>query len=167
MADCAIAGLIVAMMGAIEPNKATPKRKQAKLSPRYARTHIFMRNEPLSPTVAPPPGPKFQPRRLYKFSPPVQPQPPADRAFPSKRCRKVTISRPNPVKNGKQPWNVVVGRKNQQHQDDGEADAETDFLGPLRQGPPPQPLEPVEQKVTAIEQRNREQVQEPDRDRNG
>src|SRR5215831_18111417 len=81
MADCAIAGLTVAMTGAIEPNKATPKRKQAKLSPRYARTHIFMRNEPLSPTVAPPLGHKFQPRRLYKLSPPVQPQPPCGSRF--------------------------------------------------------------------------------------
>src|SRR5215510_12610317 len=79
-ASCATAGA-ADMTGAIEQNKAPPKRRQAKLSPRYARTHIFMRNEPSSPTEAPPPGPKFQPRRLYKLSPPVQPLAPSGYRF--------------------------------------------------------------------------------------
>src|SRR5215469_10199784 len=165
-ADCAIAGVTVGMTGAIEANKAPPKRRQAKLSPRYARTHIFMRNEPSSPTDALPQGPHSQPRRLYKlFSPRFNRSPPADHAFPSKRCMKVTISRPNPVKNGEQPRNVVVGGENQQHQHDRKTDAEPDFLGALRERPPAQPLEAVEQKVAAIEQRDREQVQQPNRDR--
>src|SRR6266699_7250892 len=79
-AYCAIAG-VAGMTGAIEQSKAPPRRRQAKLSPRYARTYIFMRNEPSSPTVAPPPGPKFQPRRLYKLSPPVQSAAPCGSRF--------------------------------------------------------------------------------------
>ena len=39
------------------------------------------------------------------------------------------------------------------------------LLGAIRERPAAQRLDRVEQKVTAIEQRDREQVQQPDRDR--
>ena len=61
--------------------------------------------------------------------------------------------------------NVIKGCENHQHDDDGEADPEADLLRALGQRPAAQRLDGVEQKVSAIEQRNREEVQEADRDR--
>ena len=60
---------------------------------------------------------------------------------------------------------VIKDCKYHQHHDDRETDAKPNFLGPGGQRPAPGGLDPVEQKVTAIEQRDREQVQKPDRHR--
>ena len=61
--------------------------------------------------------------------------------------------------------NVIKCCKNHQHDDDRQADPEPDLLGPFGQRPAADRLDSIEQKVTAIEQRDREQVQKPDRDR--
>src|SRR5688572_18878933 len=60
---------------------------------------------------------------------------------------------------------VVPGGEQHQHDDDGKADAEADLLGSLAQGTANRRLDRIEQKVTPIEQGNREQVDEADRDR--
>ena len=60
---------------------------------------------------------------------------------------------------------VIKGCKNHQHQDDRQPDPESQFLGPLRQWPPADRLDGVEQKVTPIEQGDGKQVQQPYRDR--
>jgi hypothetical protein len=61
---------------------------------------------------------------------------------------------------------VIESCKYHQHQDDRETDTKADLLRPVRQWTPPQRFDGIEQKVTAIEQGNRKQVQEPDGDRN-
>ena len=60
---------------------------------------------------------------------------------------------------------VVPCREQHQHHDDGKPDAEPDLLGPVAQGAAAQRLDSVEQKVPAIEQRDREQVDQADRHR--
>ena len=60
---------------------------------------------------------------------------------------------------------VVKGCKNHQHHHERQTDPEAHFLGTLRQRLTPHRLDRVEQKVTAVEQRNREQVQQTYRDR--
>src|SRR5690242_9632803 len=84
--------------------------------------------------------------------------PPELSLFPQKVARQQRSG-------GGQPENVIKGCKNHQHHDDRQPDPEPDFLGPLRQRPAANRLDRVEQKVTAIEQRYREQVQEANRDR--
>ena len=58
---------------------------------------------------------------------------------------------------------VVVGGKHHQHQHQTEPDSEPHFLRPVRQRAPARGFNRIEQKMTAIEQRDREQVQQPDR----
>ena len=60
---------------------------------------------------------------------------------------------------------VVIGRKHHQHQHQTQPDSEPHFLGSLRQRPAANRLDRVEQKVTAVEQRHRKQVQQANRDR--
>ena len=60
---------------------------------------------------------------------------------------------------------IVVGREQHQHQHQREAETETVFLRPLGQRPAAHCLDEVEQKVSAIEQRYRKQVQQADRHR--
>src|SRR5262245_20046977 len=60
---------------------------------------------------------------------------------------------------------VVERRKYHQHYDNREADPEPHFLGSFRQGTPANRLDSVEQKVTAIQERYREEVEKPDRNR--
>src|SRR5690242_16200183 len=59
--------------------------------------------------------------------------------------------------------NVVKCCKNHQHHDDRQPDAQPQFLRALRQGPSPQRLDSIEQKVTAVEHGNREQIEQADR----
>ena len=61
--------------------------------------------------------------------------------------------------------NVIKGCKNHQHHDDRQPNSEPDFLRALRQWPAANRLDSIEQKVTAIEQRDREQVQQANRNR--
>ncbi len=55
--------------------------------------------------------------------------------------------------------NVIKGCKNHQHDDDCQANPEPDLLRPLGQRPAADCFDSIEQKVTAIEERDREQVQ--------
>src|SRR5258708_27177940 len=64
-----------------------------------------------------------------------------------------------------QVQNVVPGRHDHQHDDDGEADAESEFLCLFAQRAAPYGLDSIEQKVTSIEQWDREEIQEADADR--
>src|SRR5271168_179716 len=59
---------------------------------------------------------------------------------------------------------VIHRGKNHQHYDDCKADPESDLLSAFRQGSPAYRFDEIEQKMTSIEQRNREQVQQADRD---
>ena len=54
---------------------------------------------------------------------------------------------------------VIKGCKNHQHHDDRKANSEPNFLSALGQRPATNRLDTIEQKVTAIEERNRKQVQ--------
>ena len=60
---------------------------------------------------------------------------------------------------------VVESCKYHQHNNNREADAKADFLSAFRQWTPARRLDRVEQKVTSVEQRNREQIEEADRHR--
>src|SRR4051794_21764200 len=60
---------------------------------------------------------------------------------------------------------VVPGREQHQHDHDGEPDPEADLLRALAQRPAAHGLDGVEQQVAAVEKRDREQVDEADRDR--
>src|ERR1700685_703081 len=60
---------------------------------------------------------------------------------------------------------VIESCKYHQHQDDSEADAKAHFLGPLRQRTPANTFYHIEQKVTAIEERDGKEVQKPDGNR--
>ena len=62
------------------------------------------------------------------------------------------------------PLNVIKGCENHQHQDDRQPNPESDFLRLFGQRPASHRLNTIEQKVTAIEQRDRKQVQKADRD---
>ena len=55
--------------------------------------------------------------------------------------------------------NVIKGCKNHQHHDDRQPNPEPDFLRPLGQWPTANCLDRIEQKVTTVQQRDREQVQ--------
>src|SRR5580693_9088020 len=151
------------------PTKPTPRSKPARTSPRLTRTHISMRYAPL-PLMAAPSGGL-----------------PASISLAFIRLKililRVFLPRPTPLHNSPtpdlapasaSPWATSRGRqvnyvvescKYHQHQDDCEADPKPDLLGAFRQRPAAQGLDQIEQKVTAIEQRDREQVQKPDRHR--
>src|SRR4030088_903729 len=60
---------------------------------------------------------------------------------------------------------VIVSRKYHQHHNDREPNAKPDLLRSFRQGAATEGLNGVEQKVAAVEQRDRKQVQKPDRSR--
>ena len=60
----------------------------------------------------------------------------------------------------RQMQDVVIGGKHHQHQHQTQPDPEPHLLRPVRQGAPAHGLDRIEQKVTAIEQRHRKQVQQ-------
>src|SRR6476659_5046523 len=143
------------------PKKATPKSKPIATSPHLTRTHMPMRKAPLSPRAvqgsamlgalcakAQPSESSFpHPYPGLPLSPTLYPHPAA-----------VALRR-------RQVDNVIKRRKYHQHQHDRETDAETDLLGPLGERPAAHRFNPVEQKVTAIEERNGKEIEQPDRDR--
>ena len=59
---------------------------------------------------------------------------------------------------------VIKSCKYHQHDDDREPDTETDFLGTFGKRLAADSLDPIEQKVTAIEERDRKQVEKTNRD---
>jgi len=62
--------------------------------------------------------------------------------------------------------NVIERCIYHQHQHHREADAKAHFLRPFRQRAPANTLDQIEQKVSAIEERNGKQIQQADRNRN-
>src|SRR5271156_4740249 len=144
------------------PN-ATARSMPATTSPRLTRTHIFMRYAPLFPTWPPPTGgssqsPQLTPQSRDKLSHPeigagARPGPRVPQPLPQNGC---------PL--GRRQMNdVIKSCKYHQHKNNRETDAKTHFLRPFRQRTPANALDNIEQKVTAIEQRDREQVKKPDR----
>ena len=59
---------------------------------------------------------------------------------------------------------VIESCKYHQHDDDREPDTKTDLLGTFRKRSAPNSLDPIEQKVTAIQERDRKQIEQTDRD---
>src|SRR5438552_5199244 len=158
-AACAFAFPAMRTDMAALPKITPPRTTPAKVSPRNARHHSFMRNVPYFPSCRPF-GPDGRNRldACTRFFRQCNIDPRSIILF----CQGVARpqrSRPDPME---YPRNVVVGRENQQHQDDCKPDPELDLLGPLGKRPASHRLECVEQKVTPIEQRNRKQIEQPD-----
>src|SRR5262249_4534790 len=63
-----------------------------------------------------------------------------------------------PISQKLQVNQVIPGRENHQHQNESETNAEPDFLRALAERTPSDGLDAVEQKMTAIEHRYREQI---------
>src|SRR5690349_12141481 len=59
---------------------------------------------------------------------------------------------------------VIPGCKDHQHQHKSESDTEADFLRAFAQWPSPDGFDAVEQKMSSIEHRYREQIQQPNTD---
>src|SRR5579871_3973887 len=68
-----------------------------------------------------------------------------------------------PLSRSRQMQDVVIGRKHHQHQHKSKPDSEAHLLGAFGEQTTANSFHPIEQKVTAIEQRHRKQVQQPDR----
>src|SRR5215471_2060385 len=66
-----------------------------------------------------------------------------------------------PISQKLQVNQVIPGRENHQHQNESETNAEPDFLRALAERTPSDGLDAVEQKMTAIEHRYREQIEQP------
>src|SRR5215216_6646854 len=126
-------------------------------------TH-FHSNAPFSPSAADEKDVSTPPRtpRFYRVSVPVQPASPALSPLIPNSCRIIT-SRCRPL--GRDVNYVVECCENHQHYDERKPDAEPVFLRAIRQRTAANGLDRVEHKVTAIEQRYWEQVQENNRDR--
>src|ERR1043166_4570603 len=135
----------------------------AKVNPRNTRTRSLIRDLPYPllrrPVAAELGGIYGPPRLLAPFSPP------ANRNRPARSPFRVNALPDGHGSETGQMKDVVEGGKNHQQQHDREPDAEAVFLCALRQRTSADRLDRIEQKVAAIEQRNREQVEEPDRDR--
>src|SRR2546425_10771034 len=83
-------------------------------------------------------------------------------------CRAISFSfqdvahrqrHPNKASRCGQMQDVVIGGKYHQHEHQAQSDPEPHLLRPLRQGASAHRLDRIEQKMTAIEQRDREKVQ--------
>src|ERR1700680_1730039 len=61
---------------------------------------------------------------------------------------------------------IIARCEDHQHYNQRKADAKTDLLRVVRQRPASHDLDRVEQKMTAIQQRYRKEVEQADRDRN-
>src|SRR4051812_32707680 len=115
-------------------------------------TH-FHSNAPFSPSAVDEMFPPREGPRFYRVSASVQATaPPLFPLVPSS-CRIIT-SRCGPLR--RNVHNVVEGRKDHQHYNDGEADPKAIFLGAVRQRATANSLDRIEQKVSAVEQRHRE-----------
>src|SRR5262249_46023338 len=142
------------------PTMSPPTSKTATPSLRTAPAQSLMRTAPLfcSCRRPSPAAPKRLPTvRWY----PVSGSRETTSRSPLLICRQAVARRTRSRRHEAQ--DVVESGVGHQHQDDGEADAEAQFLGAFGQRPAADGLDPVEQKVTAIEQRDGEQIQQPDR----
>src|SRR3989442_5314750 len=135
----------------------TPARtKPRKASPRKNCAPRVIRNAPFFPFL-PPQRDRRNPKDPAStgFQLTCKPAPSRSFAFLQQRCRWTT-SRCGPVQN------VIVGCKDHQHDNYREPDPEANFLRPFRQRSASNRFNCIEQKVAAIEQRNRQQVNQTD-----
>src|ERR1041385_1464963 len=160
-AVCARAELTATRDAKPDPTTPPPRTKPAKASPR-TRTQSPMRDAPYPYSQSPlaaqiggicVPGTSFLPPFARQANLTVFPI-----AF-SDQC----VAR-SPRSQAGEMQNVVEGREYHYQQPNREADAEPDLLGTIRQCTAANCLDCIEQKVSAIEQRDREEVQQPDRD---
>ena len=143
------------------PNRYPPRTKQTA-SPRKTRTPTSIRHAPFRSHGRPRTESTLDGQALplvQRFRGMQTNYPSPSFPFPSNRCRSATIHEVARCRD------VIESCKDHQHDDDRQADPKTNFLGALRQGLAARRLDSVEQKVTAIEQRDREQVEQADRDR--
>src|SRR5215472_1518641 len=157
-AACARAGA----PSAADRATTAPRSKPAKTSPRVTRTHMPIRNAPFTPRGRPQwriSAPCLSSRAIefrllfWPFSVPHVDHPHGRPVVP--RFRALGCSQMN---------DVIKSCKYHQHDDDRQPDTETDFLGAFGKRPAANRLDRVEQKVTAIEERDRKQVEKTDRD---
>src|SRR5262252_3432107 len=148
---------------AADKARIPPRSKPATTSPRFTRTHMSMRKAPLTPRGRPQwrvSAPRFS-LRAIEFRLLVSPflLPPRRPSPPPSCCAQFRGL------GSRQMNDVIESCKYHQHDDDREPDAKTDLLGTFRKRPAAYGLDCVEQKVTAIQERDRKQVEEADRDR--
>src|SRR5712691_6137235 len=153
-----------------EPNTVPPRTTHTTASPRSIPTQRSIRYAPHLFSVGPPGDRRILPPGLYNLFP-------APQLFLADRITfwlQGVAGLPRPIMTGicerdrlpaEHPPNVIIGREQHQHEHDRKADAEPDLLGAIGQRPATSRLEAVEQKMTAVEQRDREQVEQADRDR--
>src|SRR6185295_502366 len=114
----------------MEPRIAPPTIRPATAIPPSNPTQTFMPKAPYFQVCRKCCSDPRNPRAtcVLGFGDPANHRGPAVRLLASMRCRTATVSRRGQVED------VVVGGENHQHQHDGEADPEADFLGALGQG---------------------------------
>src|SRR5262245_28132779 len=142
------------------PKITPPTSNTAMPTLRTTPAQSFMRTAPLFSSCRPPKPavPKQLPAaRLYRVSGRLRTTSDRPLLIYCQSVARRTRSRRHEAED------VVEGGIGHQHQDDGETDAEAEFLGAFRQRPAADGLDSIEQKVSAIEQRNRKQIQQPDR----
>src|SRR4029078_9071307 len=101
---------------------------------------------------------------LYRLSPMAQPKFPLRGPFTRKKLLLCNGLGPEPLQPG-HPRNIVISRKNHKHEHKGQAEAESYLLRAFGQRAATLRLNRIEQKMSAIEQRYWEEVQQADRDR--
>src|SRR5579863_4595084 len=149
--------LTAALPGAVcastapDPTPDTKARsKPATTSPRLTQTHIFIRKAPL---LLPWPPPRRIALSLPQFTSLA-----SGNSLRSDSARSVLTPWKEPlfgVASGRCQMNdVIKSCKYHQHQDNRQTDAEAHFLGLFRERAASNPFNKIEQKVTAIEQRD-------------
>src|SRR5689334_16415450 len=96
------------------------------------------------------------------FQPSGNPQAPPDRLLTPMRCRMATVSE---AEQRTDVQKVVVGGEKHQQEYHRQAETEPVLLRPVGQRPTARGLNGIEQKVSTIEKRDREQVEQADRHR--
>jgi hypothetical protein len=150
---CAKAGTAVSNAVPIEPATTPPRTHPAKPRPRRKPTQSLIRNTPFVIL--------YRPRRrttepddskLVQAFPRGATDFPLRGLFTLKKLLSCNGLGPEQVRN------VVISRKNHEHQDESQTETESKFLGTLGKRASAQRLDCVEQKMPAIEQRNREKI---------
>src|SRR4051794_16703683 len=78
---------------------------------------------------------------------------------------ELTYQPPKKIDNFLKTRKILIGDEDEQGDNETEANPESVFHHPVRQRPSPQRLETVEQKVPAVEQWHREEIDQPEVDR--
>src|SRR5262245_58311032 len=107
---------------------------------------------PLSPSLTPTHSAACDQPLVYRSSPPVG---------SGKNTSQILIltNAPEPPAHDAQ---IVPGRKHHEHKHHGQSDAKTNLLRAIAQRLSPHRLNQIEQKVAAIEQRDRKKIDKPD-----